>query len=131
MFEFDAPQESNQESPVSKADKVLRKLKEVRELAETIMASAQSIQETITNRKRVQAPVYQVGDKVWLSLENITTDRPSKKLDQRYTKYTVLDVYSSHTYKLDVPAGIHNIFPTRLLRPAAFNPLPGQVIREP
>ncbi len=66
---------------MSRVDRILRKLKEVRELAETMMATAQEAQETAANRKRTQAPVYRVGDKVWLSLENIKTDRPSKKLD--------------------------------------------------
>jgi hypothetical protein len=110
---------------------VLVKMKEVRNLAETAMALAQDAQETQTNRKRQQAPVYRVGDKVWLNLQNIKTDRPSKKLDQRYAKYTVLEVCGSHTYRLDVPPGIYNVFPTRLLRPARSKPLPGQVLHEP
>ncbi len=37
----------------------------------------------------------------------------------------------SHTYRLDVPPGIHDVFPTRLLRPVRSDPLPGQVVREP
>ena len=36
-----------------------------------------------------------------------------------------------HTYQLDVPPGIHDVFPTRLLRPAHSDPLPRQVVREP
>jgi hypothetical protein len=38
---------------------------------------------------------------------------------------------SSHSYKLDTPPGIHNVFYTRLLKPAKSSPLPGQVIHEP
>src|SRR6266536_5007399 len=95
------------------------------------MAAAQEAQETAANRKRTQAPEYRVGDKVWLSLENIKTDRPSKKLDQRYGKFTVREVCGSHTYWLDVPSRIHDVFPTRLLRPVQNNPLPRQVVREP
>ena len=64
-------------------------------------------------------------------MENIKTDRPSKKLDQRYGKFTVREVCGSHTYRLDVPPGIHDVFPTRLLRPARNDPLPRQVVREP
>lgn len=94
------------------------------------MAAAQERQESATNRKRDQAPVYRVGDKVWLSLENIATDRLSKKLDQRYAKYTVQEVCGSHTYRLDVPPGIHNVFPTRLLKPVK-EPLEGQIVSEP
>jgi transposase InsO family protein len=129
VFHFDLPPTQTQDSPVSSADKVLRKLKDVRDMAEALMAAAQDRQESAANRKRDQAPVYQVGDKVWLSLENIATERPSKKLDQRYAKYTVLEVCGSHTYRLDVPAGRHNVFPTRLLRPVS-KPLEGQVVTE-
>jgi hypothetical protein len=131
VFDFESPTESTRDSPVSRADRILAKLKDARELAESTMAMAQENQERAANRKRTQALSYKVGDKVWLSLENIKTDRPSKKLDQRYAKYTVREVCGSHTYKLDVPPGIHNVFPARLLRPVASNPLSGQVLKEP
>jgi hypothetical protein len=67
---------------------------------------------------------------VWLSLENITTDYLSKKLDTKYTKYIVTEVIGSHSYRLDTPPGIHNIFYIHLLKPATTNPLPGQVLHE-
>jgi hypothetical protein len=60
-----------------------------------------------------------------LSLENISTDRPSKKLDAKYAKYTVTEVIGSHNYKLDTPLGIHSVFYTRLLKLVQTNPLPG------
>ncbi len=63
-------------------------------------------------------------------MENIATERPSKKLDQRYAKYTVREVCGSHTYRLDVPPGRHDVFPTRLLRPVNTL-LEGQVVTEP
>ena len=123
-------QEDHRDSPIAKADRVVRKLKEVREWAQASMAAAQEAQEHGTNRRRNQAPSYQVGDKVWLSLENIKTDRPSKKLDARYAKYTVLEVVGSHSYRLDTPSGVHNVFHARLLRPASSSPLPGQVVQD-
>ena len=95
------------------------------------MAIAQEAQEKAANRGRVQALVYRVGDKVWLSLENIATDRPSKKLDAKYAKYTVIEIVSSHSYKLDTLLRIYNVFYIRLLKPAKSSPLPGQVIHEP
>jgi hypothetical protein len=37
-------------------------------------------------------PQFKLGDKVWLSLENIPTKWPSKKFDSKNAKYTVLEV---------------------------------------
>lgn len=122
--------EDKRDSPIASADRIVRRLKEARDWAQSSIAAAQEAQEQAANRKRDQAPSYKVGDKVWLSLENIKTDRPSKKLDARYAKFKVLEVIGSHSYKLDTPPGIHNIFHTRLLRPANSSPLPGQVVEE-
>jgi hypothetical protein len=68
---------------------------------------------------------------VWLSLENITIDYLSKKLDAKYTKYTITEVIGSYSYRLDTPPGIHNIFYIRLLKLVTTNPLLGQVLHEP
>jgi hypothetical protein len=65
-----------------------------------------------------------------LSLENIDIERLSKKLDQRYIKYTIREVYGSYIYQLDVPLGRHDVFPTRLLR-LVNEPLKGQVVSKP
>jgi hypothetical protein len=119
------------DSPVAKADRILKKLYGLREWAQAAIATAQEAQEKAANRSRTQAPVYQIGDKVWLSLENIATDRPSKKLDAKYAKYTVTDIVGSHSYRLDTPPGIHDVFHTRLLKPVATKPLTGQVLHEP
>lgn len=130
MEDVEVPGGRRRASPVSQADEVIRKLREVRDFAQVSMAAAQESQESAANRKRNQAPVYKKGDKVWLSLENMRTDRPSKKLDRRYAKYEVTEVLGSHNYRLNTPPGPHNVFHTRLLRPASFDPLPGQVLRD-
>ena len=63
---------------------------------------------------------------MWLSLRNITTDKPCKKLDWKNTKYTVLEVISSHSYRLDTPPRIHNVFYASLLKRAVEDPFPNQ-----
>ena len=37
----------------------------------------------------------------------------------------------SHAYRLDTPPGVHDVFHTSLLRPAARDPLPSQTTNEP
>ena len=70
-----------------------------------------------------------MGDKVWLNLKNIRTDRPSKKLDWKHAQYTVTRTFSNaYFYELDVPKGIHKKFHVSLLRPAATDPLPSQLV---
>ena len=51
-------------------------------------------------------------------------DRLSKKLDAKYTKYIVIEIVSSYSYRLDTLLGIHNIFYIRLLKPVKLSPLP-------
>lgn len=121
------PPSSDHASPVQKADALVRRLRDARDFAQAAIASAQDNQARNANRYRDQAQSYDVGDKVWLNLEHIRTNRPSKKLDQRYAKYTVTEVLGSHNYRLDTPPGIHNVFHTRRLRPVSNDPLPGQV----
>jgi hypothetical protein len=58
-------------------------------------------------------------------------DRPSKKLDAKYTKYMVTEIVSSYSYRLDTPPGIYNVFYTRLLKLAKSSLLLGQVIHKP
>jgi hypothetical protein len=119
--------EATPRSPIQKADAIVRKLKEVQEWAQSAMATAQQTMEDVTNRRRQQAPSFKAGDKVWLNLRNIRTTRQSKKLDAKQAKYTVLEVIGTHSYRLDTPPGIHNVFHSQLLRPASNDPLLSQV----
>jgi transposase InsO family protein/predicted aspartyl protease len=120
-------EEDVRRSPVQKADMIIRKLKDAREWAQSAMASAQQVMEEVTNRRRSQAPSFNPGDKVWLDLKNIRTNRPTKKLDAKYAKYTVLEAVGSHSFRLDTPPGIHNVFHSKLLRLASYDPLPSQI----
>ena len=49
---------------MAKADRIIRKLKEVRDWAQVSIVAAQEAQEQATNRNRDQVPNYKVGDKV-------------------------------------------------------------------
>ncbi|RAL60702.1 hypothetical protein DID88_010020 [Monilinia fructigena] len=105
---------------------VRRFLKDVQEWAQSAMATAQQTMEDITNRRRRQAPSFKVGDKVWLSLRNIRTTKQCKKLDAKQAKYTVIGIVGTHSYRLNTPPGIHNVFHSQLLRSVSSDPLPSQ-----
>jgi hypothetical protein len=114
-------------NPQQAAQSILRKIRDTTEFAQVTMAAAQQRQEDITNRRRDPAPTFRVGDKVWLYLKNIRTERPSRKLGEQHAQYTVIGVVDSHAYRLNTPPGIHDVFHVSLLRPVAGNPLPSQV----
>lgn len=118
-------------TPIAKGGTFLFKLKEATEMAQTMMATAQEKYETYANEHRRPAEQFRVGDKVWLNLKNITTDRPCKKLDCKNAKYEVVQLIGSHAVRFNTPPGIHNVFHTMLLRKAGDNPLPSQILHEP
>lgn len=95
---------------------IVRKLRQATEPIQSAMAVAQQAQEESTNRSRTEGPMFRAGDKVWLNLWNIRTDRTNKKLYWKHAKFTVVKVFGSQSYQLDTPPGIHNIFLSDLLQ---------------
>ena len=79
------------------------------------------------NAHRREAPKYSVGDKVWLSSENIRTTRPTKKLDYKWLgPYTIDRVISHNAYRLKLPVSfgqVHPVFSVTLLRPYDDDPI--------
>jgi hypothetical protein len=126
-LQLEPTRRTKSQSPIQRADTIVQKLQTAREWAQASMAAAQQRQEEATNRHRQQAYSFKPQDKVWLDLRNIRTDRPTKKLDAKHAKFTVTEVIGSHSYRLDTPPGIHNVFHSNLLRPASLDPLPSQV----
>ena len=66
-----------------------------------------------------RAPVYKVGDKVWLNAQNITTTHPMKKLDHKWLgPYAINKVVSHNVYGLQLLASFghtHPVFSVVLL----------------
>ena len=56
-------------------------LQEIHNYLRTEITHAQAIQAEGGNQQRIPAPIFRAGDRVWLDAHNITTRRPTKKLD--------------------------------------------------
>ncbi|QRW26435.1 Retrotransposable element Tf2 protein [Rhizoctonia solani] len=77
------------------------------------------------NQRHREEEEIQVGNKVWLSHQNISTDRPSIKLShKKLGPYLVIEKIGTHAYKLQLPhtMRIHPVFHINLL--TKFHPNP-------
>ncbi|SOV04672.1 uncharacterized protein UDID_17163 [Ustilago sp. UG-2017a] len=95
---------------------------------ELVKANSQSAEQF--NKRRLPAPQFQPGDRVWLSADNIRSLRPTKKLDyRRLGPFSVSEIISSHAYRLQLPPSmkIHNVFHVDRLEPYVTNTIPNRV----
>ena len=93
------------------------------------MTHAQARHQEGANRRRVPAPNFKIGDRVWLNAKHLATERPARKLDwKRLGPFPVKRIVSAYAYELDLPSTIkvHPVFHVSLLSPAPSDPLPGQ-----
>src|SRR6185295_12827990 len=110
------------DSNVHSTNEFLEHMSTLIKIASENLSEAQQRQSQYANAKR-REEVFQVGNKVLLSAKNISLDtqarRPSKKLQPRFIgPYEVIEVISSVTYKLKLPANlaIHPVFHVSLLK---------------
>jgi hypothetical protein len=125
-IDFPIDEDHTPRNPIESAQQIISKLRSCVEFAQSTMAHAQQCQQEIHDRRRDPAPTFRVGDRVWLDLRNIQTNRPKKKLSELHSQYKVTEVISGSAYRLDTPPGIGNVFHVSLLRPVATDPLPSQ-----
>ncbi|MBW0587392.1 hypothetical protein O181_127107, partial [Austropuccinia psidii MF-1] len=82
------------------------------------------------DKSRARPPVFNPGDMVWLSSENIKSTRPTKKLSERWLgPFTILKKVSTHSYHLKLPSqwkSIHLVFYISLLEPAKTSTIPNR-----
>lgn len=113
--------------PRARAEAFVQRLRDAMQFTQAAMAAAQQSMEEAANKNRNPTERLAVGDMVWLSLKNIDTGQPKKKLAWLHSKYRVTKVIDSHVVELDVPEGIHSRFHVDLLRRVPEDPLPSQV----
>ncbi|CAJ2510434.1 Uu.00g051370.m01.CDS01 [Anthostomella pinea] len=94
-----------------KADRHAELIKDLFKELRHNMACTQEDHKKYANTKRGDAPVYNVGDLVWLSSANIVTQRPSRKLSDKWLGPFAV----SRTYKracaLELDNRFNDIFP--------------------
>jgi hypothetical protein len=118
-------------SPAASAERFVQRIAQAEEFAQAAMAWAQQRMEENANRSRQAAETLREGDKVWLSLKNISTPQQSKKLSWINAKYTIKRQISPMVYELaGLPSGIHNRFHVDLLQRAATDPFPSQQLQD-
>ena len=95
---------------------MLTKLKQTSDKIQRLMAVVEQKQREYVNKSKIQKPNIKIKDKVWLTLNNITTAIENKKFDAKQTKYTNLENMGFHNFRLNTPPGIRNVFYVDKLR---------------
>ena len=109
-------------------------LEEIHNFIRTEMYRAQAIQTEGGDQRRIPAPVFRPGDRVWLDARNIKTRRPTKKLDhRRLGPYKVVETVGPNAVRLRLPdtVQLHPVFHVSLLELPSGDPFPGQVSPQP
>ena len=84
-----------------RAQQVSPTIKEITEHLQAEIFHAQHHQQEYADSKHRPAPAFKVGDKVWFNAQNVTMQRPSRKLDYcRLCPYEIIKVVSPYAYKL-------------------------------
>ena len=110
-------------------------LAKARTEAQAALTEATKTMKTFYDKKQAEAHNYTKGDKVWLEGSNITTTRPSKKLEEKqYGPFEVLGKEGLTAYRLKLPATwkkIHPVFNEALLTPYKPPVYPQQQLPRP
>ena len=88
---------------------------------------------TQTNHSRSDAPAYAIGDRVWLSTDNLRLPRTSRKLSERWLgPYSITKLVGTNAVELRLPCSmrIHPVINISCVKPY-HNHLPGQPVTAP
>jgi len=109
------------ESRLESLDNFASRMAQATDKARAALVKAANDMAQFYDAHQCEAPKYNVGDKVWLSSENIKTVRLMKKLDYKWlSPYVVKRVISRSAYQLKLPTSfgtVHPVFSVTLLCP--------------
>jgi len=116
------------------ANDFAEKMKKIRDEAAAALEKTQKRMKKYYDAHRRDAPEFKVGDKVWLEAGDITTDRPTKKMDdRRLGPYEILEKVGASAYKLKLPETdkSHPVFNEAKLTPYVEPPVERREERPP
>jgi hypothetical protein len=122
------------DSSVPLANTKVKEMKEVQEELVKELEKAKESQKKFADRKRMDGPVFEIGDKVWLLRKNIKTQRPSIKLDHRKLgPYKIVERIGELAYRIKFtqPTTLHDVFHVSLLERFKENPFQNRTITPP
>jgi transposase InsO family protein len=125
--------EMQEEGTAPVVEKV-KSITEVHELCKRNIDLANATYAKYYNDKRREQDAFEVGDQVLVSLQNVQTRRPSKKMDIRFAgPYSILEKIGTRAFKIELPPTmkIHPVFHVSLLKPFHTPQIEGQAYDPP
>jgi hypothetical protein len=111
------PTRNHPDSRLQSANDMVKRMKLIKEETEAVLnAAAEDMKRYYDARHRPEE--FKPGDEVWLDAKDLTTERPSKKLDyKRLGPFKVLRKVSDLAYELKLPSSfkIHPVISTSRL----------------
>ena len=106
----------------AESEEFVQHMQKASDEAQSALKQAADDMKRFYDRTHRDAMKFKAGDKVWLSAKNISTTRPTKKLDWKWLgPYEVIKPVGELAYLLRLPPGLsrlHPVFHVSLLRPS-------------
>lgn len=128
----DPPKDNNERKARIDAADMANRMNDIWTEVRDALRIAQAKQAKAADQHRTPAP-FAVGDKVLVSSEHLTTNRPNKKLDHRFLGPYPITGMKGSSYEIELPQGsrAYNVFHADKLRPVPTETFPGQKIDDP